>query len=129
LVDNADAALAAAQQQVEAAKAAVRSVQTGLRYTTIHAPFDGTIGISQVKVGSPVTAGQTVLNTLSSNSPVTVDFSIDQKDIYRFSQLQQKKSGATDSTFTIAFGQDVYPHTGRIYLIDRAVDPQTSTIK
>lgn len=128
LVDNADAALEAAQKQVEAARAAVRAVQTGVRYTTIYAPFDGTIGISQVKMGSPVTAGQTVLNTLSSDNPVTVDFSVDQREIYRFSQLQQKNN-PTDSVFTIAFGQDIYPHPGKIHLIDRAVDPQTSTIK
>lgn len=129
LVDNADAALAAAEKQVDAAKAAVRSVQTGVRYTNIYAPFDGTIGISQVKMGAPVTAGQTVLNTVSSDNPVTVDFAVDQREIYRFTQLQQKKTSGTDSTFTLAFGGDVYPYPGKIYLIDRAVDPQTSSIK
>lgn len=129
LVDNADAALAAAEKQVEAAKATVRSVQTGVRYTNITAPFDGTIGISQVKMGSPVTAGQTILNTVSSDNPVTVDFPVDQREIYRFTQLQDKKMTASDSTFTLAFGNDVYPNPGKILLIDRAVDPQTSTIK
>src|SRR5258705_13135846 len=51
LVDNAEANYEAAKKQVEAGKAAVRSVQTNVRYTTINAPFDGTIGISQVKLG------------------------------------------------------------------------------
>lgn len=129
LVDNADAALAAAEKQVEAAKATVRSVQTGVRYTNIFAPFDGTIGISQVKMGSPVTAGQTILNTVSSDNPITVDFPVDQREIFRFTQLQQKKQAAKDSTFTLAFGTDVYKHPGKILLIDRAVDPQTSSIK
>lgn len=129
LVDNADASLAAAEKQVEAAKAAVRSVQTGVRYTNIYAPFDGTIGISQVKMGSPVSAGQTILNTVSSDNPMTVDFPVDQREIYRFTQLQQKKSAVSDSTFTLAFGTDVYPQPGKILLIDRAVDPQTSSIK
>ena len=129
LVDNADAALAAAAKQVEAARAAVRGVQTGVRYTNIFAPFDGTIGISQVKMGAPVTAGQTVLNTVSSDNPVTVDFAVDQREIYRFTQLQQQKSSPSDSTFTLAFGTDIYPYPGKIMLIDRAVDPQTSSIK
>jgi membrane fusion protein (multidrug efflux system) len=129
LVDNADAALAAAEKQVEAAKATVRSVQTGVKYTNIYAPFDGTIGISLVKMGSPVSAGQTVLNTVSSDNPVTVDFAVDQREIYRFTQLQQKGQPASDSTFTLAFGNDVYPYPGKIMLIDRAVDPQTSSIK
>lgn len=129
LVDNADAALAAAEKQVDAAKATVRSVQTGVKYTNIYAPFDGTIGISQVKMGSPVSAGQTILNTVSSDNPVTVDFPVDQREIYRYTQLQQKNLRASDSTFTLAFGTDVYPNPGKILLIDRAVDPQTGSIK
>lgn len=129
LVDNADATLAAAEKQVEAAKATVRSVQTGVRYTTITAPFDGTIGISQVKMGSPVSAGQTILNTVSTDNPITVDFPVDQREIFRFTQLQDKKPVASDSTFTLAFGTDVYPNPGKILLIDRAVDPQTSSLK
>jgi membrane fusion protein (multidrug efflux system) len=129
LVDNADASLAAAEKQVDAAKATVRGVQTGVRYTTITAPFDGTIGISQVKMGSPVSAGQTIMNTVSSDNPVTVDFAVDQREIYRFTQLQLKKTSNSDSTFALAFGTDIYPYPGKIMLIDRAVDPQTSSIK
>lgn len=127
-VDYADAALAAAQKQVEAAQANVRAVQTAVRYSTIYAPFDGTIGISQVKMGAPVSAGQTVLNTISSDNPIAVDFPVDQQLIYRFTQLQDKAGKGTDSTFRLAFGNDVYPYPGRIYLIDRAVNPQTGTI-
>jgi membrane fusion protein, multidrug efflux system len=47
-VDYAEATFTAAKQQVEAARATVQSVQTNVRYSTIIAPFDGTIGISQV---------------------------------------------------------------------------------
>ena len=123
------AALDAAKKQVDAAQAAVRGVQTGVRYTTIFAPFDGTIGISQVKVGSPVSAGLTILNTVSSDNPMAVDFSVDQKEIYRFTQLQLQTGKTTDSTFTLAFGNDVYPVAGHISFIDRAVDAQTGTMK
>ena len=127
-VDYADAALAAAQKQVEAAQANVRAVQTAVRYSTIYAPFDGTIGISQVKMGAPVSAGQTVLNTISSDNPVAVDIAVDQKLIYRFSQLQEQAGKGSDSTFRLVFSGDVYQYPGKIYLIDRAVNPQTGTI-
>jgi len=127
-VDYADAALAAAQKQVEAAQANVRAVQTAVRYSTIYAPFNGTIGISQVKMGAPVSAGQTVLNTISSDNPVAVDIAVDQKLIYRFSQLQDQAGKGSDSTFRLVFSGDVYPSSGKIYLIDRAVNPQTGTI-
>lgn len=128
-VDNADAALEVAKKQVEAAKANIRAVQTNVRYTNLSAAFDGTIGISQVKVGTPVYAGQTILNTLSSDNPIAVDFAVDQREVYRFSQLQQQGAKPGDSTFKLAFSTDVYPFTGKINLIDRAVDPQTGSIK
>jgi len=127
-VDYADAALEAAKKQVEAAKANVNAVRANVNFATISAPFSGTIGISMVKSGTSVVAGQTILNTISSDNPMAVDFAVDQKEVYRFTQLQQKQK-PNDSTLSIAFGNDVYPYKGSIYLIDRAVDPQTGTIK
>jgi membrane fusion protein, multidrug efflux system len=114
---------------VEAAQATIQAVQTNVKYTTIYSPFDGTIGISQVKVGGPIYAGQTILNTVSSDNPMAVDFTVNQKEIYRFMQFQEKGTKPKDSVFTIAFGPDVYPYVGSVSLIDRAVDPQTSNIK
>lgn len=129
-VDYADAALEAAKKQVDAARANVNAVRANVNFSTIVAPFAGTIGISLVKNGTAVIAGQTVLNTISSDNPMAVDFSVDQKEVYRFMQLQQSQSQRPkDSTFSIAFGSDVYPFHGSIYLVDRAVDPQTGTIK
>ncbi|RAV98493.1 efflux RND transporter periplasmic adaptor subunit [Pseudochryseolinea flava] len=129
-VDNAEATYAAAVKQVEAAKASVRAVQTNVRYTTIVAPFDGTIGISAVRLGASVSPGQTLLNTISSDDPIAVDIVIDQKELYRFSDLQAKNMTVkNDSTFKVSFGESVYPHPGKISIIDRAVDPQTGTIK
>jgi membrane fusion protein (multidrug efflux system) len=127
-VDYADAALEAAKKQVDAARANVNAVRANVGFATITAPFTGTIGISQVRSGTSVVAGQTILNTISTDDPIAVDFSVDQREVYRFSQLQlNSKKG--DSTFTIAFGTDVYPFPGSISLVDRAVDPQTGTIK
>ncbi len=130
IVEHAQADLQASKMQLEAAKANVASVQTNLKYATIYAPFDGTIGISQVKLGTAVSPGQTILNTLSSDDPLAVDFAVDQKEIGRFVQLEQKGKAAGDSTFSLLLpDQTVYPYSGHISLIDRAVDPQTGTIK
>ena len=62
-VDYANASLEATKKQVEAARANVNSVHAGVQFANIYAPFSGTIGISQVKVGTAVVAGQTILNT------------------------------------------------------------------
>jgi membrane fusion protein, multidrug efflux system len=120
-VDNAEAIYAAALQQLEAAKATVRAVQTNVRYTTITAPFDGTIGISLVRLGTAVSAGQTILNTISSNDPIAADITVDQKEILRFTQLQSK-SKASDSTFTLVFGNQQHPYPGKISVIDRSTN-------
>jgi len=128
-VDYANAALDATQKQVNAAKANVASIHSNVQFANIYAPFSGTIGISQVKKGTAVVAGQTVLNTISTDNPVAVDFTIDQKNIYRFAELKQGKDNIKDSVFTIAFGDEIYPYPGKLDFIDRAVDPQTGTIK
>lgn len=128
LVDNADAALEVAKKQADAAKASISAVQTSVRYTKVYAPFTGVIGISLVKVGAAVTAGQTLLNTVSTDGQLAVDFNVDQKEIFRFTSML-KKSAASDSTFTLAFGSEIYPYPGKLSLIDRAVDPQTGSIK
>lgn len=127
-VDYADAALAAAKKQLAASKASANAVRANVSFATIYAPFSGTIGISQVRLGTSVVAGQSVLNTISTDNPMAVDFVIDQSEIYRFSKMQNAKS-LVDSTFSLAFGADVYPQHGRLQIIDRAVDPQTGGIK
>jgi RND family efflux transporter MFP subunit len=129
-VDNALADLQAAKMQVKAAEANVSAVQTNLRYAVIKAPFSGTIGISQVKMGSAVAPGATILNTISSNDPVAVDFAVDEKEIPRFAALLNKPGPATDSVFTLKLPDgSLYAHPAKIVLLDRAVDPQTGTIK
>jgi len=129
VVDHAMADLQSAKMQVAAADATVARAATDLKYSTIYAPFDGTIGISQVKSGTLVTANQTLLNSVSSNNPMAVDISIDQKEIPRFEKLQQT-SKATDSVFTLAFGDNsTYSKTGAISFFDRAADQLTGTIK
>jgi membrane fusion protein (multidrug efflux system) len=128
-VDYADAALEVAKKQVAAARANVASVQSNVKFARIYAPFTGTVGISRVKQGTSVVAGQTVLNTISTDNPIAVDFNVDQKEIYRFVQLQQTKNKLSDSVFLIAFGKEIYPYPGALGMLDRAVDPQTGAIK
>ena len=130
VLDHALADLQASKMQLKAAEANVNSVQTNVRYSTIYAPFDGTIGISQVKLGTAVTPGAMVLNTVSTDDPIAVDFAINEKEIYKFTQLKQKGFDAKDSILTISLPDGtVYPEPGKIAFIDRAVDAQTATIK
>src|SRR5690606_6880175 len=66
--------------QVQAAEAALTTAKTNLRRSVITAPFSGNIGISQVRNGALVSAGSTLLNTISSTDPIAVEFPISEKD-------------------------------------------------
>ena len=118
-----------ASADLDAAKSNLQAAETNLNNSVIYAPFDGTIGISQVKIGSAVTAGQTLMNTISSDDPMAVDFAVDEKEIGRFTDLLHKNYGKNDSTFSLELpDQSIYPYYGRIMFLDRAVDSQTGTI-
>ena len=129
-VEYSETDLENAKNQVAAAGAELRRASTDLMHTNITAPFDGTIGISIVKLGTFITTGQTQLNTISSDDPIAVDFAISEKEIGRFMTLKQQKFNKNDSLFTIALpDKSIYPFSGSIELFDRAVDPQTGTLK
>ncbi len=129
-LDHAKDDMQAAGSQVAALQASVKNAETNLRNSIIYAAFDCTIGITQVQIGSAVVAGQTLLNTISSDQPMAVDCGVDEKEINRFSHLLTQPKDGNDSTFTIVLPDgSLYPSPGKLALIDRAVDPQTGTIR
>ena len=129
ILDHAMTTLQNAKDQVSAAKQDLAKAQTDLNYSVIRAPFDGTIGISQVKVGNTVSVGQTVLNTISTDGPMAVDFVVNEKQLPRFIRLQQQKPAPSDSIFTLMLPDNtLYTDVGQISFIDRGVNPLTGSI-
>ncbi len=129
ILDNAIATLETSRSQVAAAAAAVSSARTNLGFSIIKAPFTGRIGISQVRLGAQIATGSTLLNTISSENPIAVDFVVDEGHIDRFIKLQNK-AVKQDSTFKVQLpGGQNYNHPGKISVIDRGVNNQTGTIR
>ncbi|MFB6454465.1 efflux RND transporter periplasmic adaptor subunit [Chitinophaga sp. Hz27] len=129
ILDNAEAALETSRSALASAQASLLAARTDLDYSLIKAPFTGRIGISQVKLGAQISPGSTLLNTISSENPIAVDFVIPEGEIGRYAELQGK-SKAGDTTFTLAFSDGTaYNQTGHLLAIDRGVDNQTATIK
>ena len=129
ILDNARATLETSRSQLAAAEASMAAVRTDLDYSLIKAPFTGRIGISQVKLGAQVSPGTTLLNTISSENPIAVDFVVTENDISRFAAMQGK-GNANDSTFRLQLSDGTeYVHAGKILAIDRGVDNQTGTIR
>jgi RND family efflux transporter MFP subunit len=130
LYDHAIITLENAKNTVTASNQAVKTARTNLNYAVVYAPFDGTIGFSMVKLGDVVNPGTTVLNTISTDDPIAVDFIINEKQLPHFEQLQNGSKHAPDSLFTILLADNsLYPYTGKISIIDRAVDAQTGSIR
>ncbi|MBF9236881.1 efflux RND transporter periplasmic adaptor subunit [Hymenobacter sp. BT683] len=129
-VDYAQTDVANAASQISAAQAAVTTVAQNLKRSVVVAPFAGTIGISQVKLGSLATQGSTLLNTISSDDPIAVDVAVGEQQIQRFQKLQRQPAAKADSVYTLVMaGKQEYSAPGKITTIDRAVDPQTGTVK
>ncbi|MFL9483339.1 efflux RND transporter periplasmic adaptor subunit [Chitinophagaceae bacterium LWZ2-11] len=129
-LDHAMIALQNAQNQVKASEEAKKTAATNFTYSVITAPFDGTIGFSQVKIGDMASAGSTVLNTISTNNPIAVDFLVNEKQLTHYEDLLKGGKNLPDSLFTILLPNGtLYPQLGKISIIDRAVDQQTGSIR
>lgn len=129
-LDHAEIAKQNAINEVKAAQQAQKTAATNLTYSVITAPFDGTIGFSQVKLGNLVTVGTTILNTISTDDPMAVDFLVNEGQLDHFQELESNKQEHIDSLFTIILpSSKIYTEPGKISVIDRAVNPQTGTIR
>jgi membrane fusion protein (multidrug efflux system) len=81
-------------------------------------------------MGTLVTPGQTLLNTISSEDPMEVDIVINEKELERFRILSKSLPGKSDTTFRLKISDtSYYSRNGHIRIIDRAIDPQTGTIR
>jgi membrane fusion protein (multidrug efflux system) len=131
-LDDARAAQDAARSQVEANKAAVVKATLDLSYTRVLAPIDGLVGTTLVKPGSLVGAGQnTLLTTVSQINPILFRVGITEADYLRVARRNVSRIGnapqAGDIQLTLTDGT-IFPDKGRVYTIDRAVDPTTGTL-
>jgi RND family efflux transporter MFP subunit len=130
LYDHAMITLENSENAYQSALEALKIARTSLAYSVITAPFDGTIGFSQVKLGDLVTIGQTVLITISTDDPMAVDFLINEKQLTFFNSLQNPGRQTGDSLFTLILPDNsLYSYTGKISVIDRAVNPQTGSLR
>jgi membrane fusion protein (multidrug efflux system) len=130
IVDNAATAYTTAQAQVAQARAAVDLARANRSYSVITAPFSGRIGISQVRLGSQISPGTTLLNTISTENPVGVDFVINETELPRFMALQSAGKANPDSLFRLELPDgSLYRQPGRIKAIARGVEQQTATVQ
>jgi membrane fusion protein (multidrug efflux system) len=133
-LDTARTALAEAQADQEAAKAALESAQINLDNTTIKAPISGIISTSSVSVGALVTANQTdALATIRQIDPALVDL-VDTsvnllhiRDEVRTGALGGFGQGGPPKVTLILEDGDTYQKQGEMSLADIVVSETTGT--
>jgi membrane fusion protein, multidrug efflux system len=131
-LDAVVARVAAGRASVDAARAAQKTAELNLGYTSITSPIAGVMGRAQVRVGALVTAYQTLLTSVYDTDPMYVNYSISEQ---RLLELQKIRGATVDSAYknppafhiVLADGS-VYPHTGTLNFVDAAVDPRTGTL-
>jgi membrane fusion protein (multidrug efflux system) len=132
-LDAAVAEEGAAQGQVEANEAYLRSMEITLSYTKINSPIDGLIGMTQAKVGDYV--GQfpnpIVLDTVSNIEEVLARFSVTERDylemMRKIGPPDTRKTRFDDVELILADGS-LYGHRGAIDFADRQINPTTGTL-
>jgi membrane fusion protein (multidrug efflux system) len=150
-IDDATAAAADAQAQVEGARAQLKQAQLNLSYTEVRSPLSGIAGVASVRVGNLVgQEGPTLLTTVSQIDPMRVSFPVSERDYVayqqRFRQLAERDLAWAQKQFAkLEHGQNaenddpgvelmlsdgsVYPHRGVVVTAGRAFDPSTGTIQ
>lgn len=123
-----------AEAQVKAANAAIQQAELDLSYTQIHAPFDGRIGSITTSVGDVVGPTNPPLVNIVSETPIYVNFSLNEKLFTSVLQTVGANSASlADSPqspnvhITLPNGTKL-DETGRIVFVDNRIDPLTGAI-
>lgn len=127
-----DNALAEERQNAAAANAnwaKVQQAQEDIEDTMILSPLNGRIDINDLSIGSFVSAGSTIMATISSVDPVMVKFSMSENEYLQFA----KNKGASPAEWgkdlkLILSDGSTYPITGQIEQVDKGLTSGTGTL-
>ncbi len=125
--DSTQAALLQAEGQVAQA-------QRNLDYTTIVAPFGGTVSARLVDVGAMVGAGEpTKLAAIVQQIPIYVKFNIDEQQVLTVRERMREAGVTLKDIGPIPVGiglqtEKGYPHSGTLDYVAPEVDATTGTL-
>ncbi|AWB10442.1 membrane fusion protein, multidrug efflux system [Thermodesulfobium acidiphilum] len=118
-------------QIVEAMRANLKQAEDNLSDTLIVAPFSGKLGVGDdLSLGAFVTAGQTVLCTLSSPDPMYVLFSISENDYLNMIKngVDPINSDVGKRIKLVLSDGTTYKYPGKITEINRGLTQNTGTL-
>src|SRR5262249_5958627 len=131
---DAKQAQLAATATVASAKAAVQQAELNLGFTKIESPIDGIPGIALAQIGDLVGPSTGVLTTVSTLDPIKLYYYVTEQAYINFTRLFADETAHTDRTrqleLQLIFADgSVYPREGRIYAVDREINPATGALR
>jgi len=132
--DDAAAALAQVEADIEFYRTALETARINLDYTQIRAPISGRIGKSNVTDGAIVTAYQPLaLATIQQLDPIFVDVPQSTTELLRLKQRLEDgrlaRNGTDHNTVDIIQEDGTpYPEAGTLEFSDITVDPTTGSV-
>ena len=128
-LDNTMAELEQSEAKVEAQKALLAAAQVDLGETNVVAPFSGKVSANDLAVGTFVTAGTTVLATISNSDPVRVKFSLAEAEYLKLMGTKTADGTAPLENLTIVLADgSTYPLKGKLTQVDRSISEGTGTL-
>ncbi len=132
-VDQRREAYLSAQGERERARAALKSAQIDLDFTTISAPIAGVIGRELVTPGNLVNANSTVLTSIVALDPIYFYFDIDERYFLAYARdartrgaSLQRGAGGLPVVVTLSDGEK---HSGELDFAENRLDEQTGTMR
>ena len=118
------------QASVAAMRALVERAQDDLEDTVVVSPVNGRMDLSDIAVGTLVTAGGTTLATVSTVDPVYVQFNMSENEYLRLAQANQgaiPSQWGSEVSLVLSNGM-AYPGIGKVQQIDRALGQSTGSL-
>lgn len=114
-----------AKAKLDRANAEVALSETHRRLTTINAPFDGVMGLLQVRAGSLLEEGE-LLTTLSDNSTMWVYFNVTEAE---YLDYKARSGGQTPAKVDLIMANGkLFPHQGTVETTAADFNNETGTI-
>lgn len=133
-VETAKATITAATAAVQSAGATVDTARINLGFTRLTSPIDGIPGVAQLQVGALVSPASPPITTVSTIDPVKVYFTVSEQEYLdyrrRFPTAETVRASTQRLELELILANGaVYPHKGKFYFADRAVDVRTGAIR
>lgn len=113
---------------VDVYRAKLQQAEEDLQDTYIVSPIDGRIDVNDLSTGSFVSAGSTVMATISSFNPVFVQFGMNENEYLKVSQSGGLPDAWGQQLTLLLSNGTKYALPGKVTQVDRGIDEANGTL-